>query len=653
MSEEAPPGVTQGSWVLEVESPGPVWLGPDWFREQGIDADITQERIGLYLGKQAVPYLLTERPDGSGLFFYAREAPSRYASWTAYRLDLGRGAGQLMATGSVADAGPARAQEAGWTTTWREQDLEYRPQISAPEPWFWEPVYPRTRVTHTVELTQAVAGPITLTMRLWSRAEATSTNPAPSIWWDGEQIGTWQWDGPQEQAWPAVLSADHEQEEHVLEVELPGQSDAAAGRLWLDGFGVSSRRPLALSRPGITWVAEGEEAAVTGIAGAHLLDVTEPDAPLDLGVVAGERTRTQAGRHYWAGFPWLAPTPARGRPQTIIDHAALDEVEYLIIAPSPFWAALEPLVEHRQKQGLTISRVTPMQVYDSFGDGRPDPAAIRSLVWQLHDQGRLRYLLLLGDASAHPDGYAGEKGELLVVTDLVPTLHLHETPSDQTMITDKQGQPLIAVGRFPARTPVEVETMVQKTLQWEKTGPTSTVILSDDQPDFGHFVTVVGPLLPATTQQLDAAQADARSLVLEHLEEESTWLNYVGHGSLALWGDEKLLQREDEWEKAAVVTVWACLSAYFVHPEQDSLAEVWLRSAQGGAVAFVGPTGETYLHHQEPFAGTFYQEIQAGRSIGEALLAAWKAAGDDALDVVRSYLLLGDPALRLYAPPPE
>ena len=43
------------------------------------------------------------------------------------------------------------------------------------------------------------------------------------------------------------------------------------------------------------------------------------------------------------------------------------------------------------------------------------------------------------------------------------------------------------------------------------------------------------------------------------------------------------------------------------------------------------------------------QEIQAGRPVGAALLAAWQAPGA-AQDAMRSYVLLGDPALRLYSP---
>jgi hypothetical protein len=530
------------------------------------------------------------------------------------------------------------------------------PQVRAPEPWLWEPVFSGGRLTHTLTLTEAVSGPITLTARLWTQKRLPGTSPNLPIWWDGDQVGEWRGDGPAEQSWKAALPETDPGDVHTLVVQVPAPEKDMVSKFWLDGWGIAFRRPLVMEMPGVTWTAEARKAIIAGGKSddrRRLLDVTDPAAPVDLGVVSDDQAPTEPGHRYWLGVPWRAPAPERTRPRTTVDRASLDQIDYLIIAPEPFWEALQPLIEHRRNEGLTVSRLTPTQVYDAFGDSRPDPEAIRALVQQLHEQGQLRYLLLVGDASVHLDGYAGEQGALRVITSLAPTTYLHETPSDQAMISDRAGQPLVAVGRFPAETAAQVKTIVDKTILWEQTGLASALILSDDQPSFGQFADEMAPLLPVESQRLDAAQDDARPRVLEALEEEGAWLNYVGHGSLALWGDEKVLQREDEWSQPAIVTVWACLSGYFVHPEQDSLAEVWLRSTQGGAAAFVGPTGETYLNQQQPLARVFYQEVQKGKPIGDALLSAWQAATDAEADAARSYLLLGDPALRIDVPDNE
>lgn len=631
---------------MEVETAGAHWLGADWLCSQGIELPLDAGRVALFHGEQPVPYLLVTDTEPHGLLFYAVQDQTRFASWTTYRLEIGGAAGQPLATAPLPDALGAGRQDTAWTTDWIEQDLEYRPQIEAPTPWFWQPAFSGQRLTHTVELPQAVAGPLTVTLRLWGRDRLRvpgDSEPA-SVRWDGVEIGAWSWEEGAEQSWPAALGGPGE---HELVVDLPAPEAGSIEKLWLDGFGLTFLQPLALETPGVTWQAEAGQALVAGAEGARLLDITDPAAPLDLGRVAGEQVPTEPGRRYWLGVPAQAPPPARLRPLTTLDAAALDLANYVIIAPEPVWDALQPLVDHRQGQGLDVARLTPAQVYDAFGDGRPDPEAIRAMVNRLYAGGQLRYLLLVGDGAAQPDGYAGQAGALRVVTAFVPTVHLYETPSDQAMILDQAGWPLVAVGRFPAQTVAEVEVMVNKTLRWEETGLASAILLSDDEADFGQFADDMLAYLPTPAERLDAAQADARARILDRVEREPTWLNYVGHGSLTLWGDEKLLQREDEWAEPATVTIWACLSAYFVHPSQDSMAEVWLRADQGGAVAFLGPTGETYLVQQHPLAETFYQAVQSGQSLGDALLAAWQQAGEAQQDAVRSFLLLGDPALRL------
>jgi hypothetical protein len=324
----------------------------------------------------------------------------------------------------------------------------------------------------------------------------------------------------------------------------------------------------------------------------------------------------------------------------------LGQTEYLIIAHETFWPALESLVQHRRDQGLAVMTVTPTQVYDAFGDGRPGVEAIRSLVQRVHGLGQLRYLLLVGDATTRPDQLGTEEGGEIIPTALVPTAYLHETPSDYSLVTDDNGEPLVAVGRFPARSREEADLMVDKTILWEEGSVLATAVLTDDQAEFTRFADDLLPSPSAPSLRLDAAQEDARDLLLAELDDRPLWLNYVGHGSLIVWGDEQILRREDRWSKAAVITAWGCLSAYFVHPKEVSLAEMWLRDPRGGAVAFVGPTGGTNVYHQQYLAKPFYAEIEAGGTLGDALLSAWAAAGSTVEDAARGYLLLGDPALR-------
>jgi hypothetical protein len=147
--------------------------------------------------------------------------------------------------------------------------------------------------------------------------------------------------------------------------------------------------------------------------------------------------------------------------------------------------------------------------------------------------------------------------------------------------------------------------------------------------------------------QLDGGDADARRALLGWLKDGPGMLVYTGHGSLPLLGDEKLLTLEDAgaWNGPTVIAAWTCLCAGFAHPTHTGLSEAWLRDRRG-AVAIVGPTGETTTAEQQAMALAFQAAVADGAPLGDALLVGWRAATSE--DARVSFLLLGDPALQVF-----
>ncbi|MCB0237858.1 MAG: hypothetical protein KDH08_04295, partial [Anaerolineae bacterium] len=67
-----------------------------------------------------------------------------------------------------------------------------------------------------------------------------------------------------------------------------------------------------------------------------------------------------------------------------------------------FIPALQPLVDHRRSQGLRVTVASIDDVYDTFSNGVPDPAAIRDYMIYARDNWTgpaPRFLLLAGDAT--------------------------------------------------------------------------------------------------------------------------------------------------------------------------------------------------------------------------------------------------------------
>jgi hypothetical protein len=89
-----------------------------------------------------------------------------------------------------------------------------------------------------------------------------------------------------------------------------------------------------------------------------------------------------------------------------------------------------------------------------------------------------------------------------------------------------------------------------------------------------------------------------------------------------------------------------CLNGYFDDPALSSLAEALMKS-QGGAVAVWASSGMTMPDEQALMNREFYRQLFANRGIalGDAIKRA-KAATSDG-DVRRSWILLGDPTMRL------
>ena len=95
-----------------------------------------------------------------------------------------------------------------------------------------------------------------------------------------------------------------------------------------------------------------------------------------------------------------------------------------------------------------------------------------------------------------------------------------------------------------------------------------------------------------------------------------------------------------------------CLTGLFTHPKAESLAETLLWDASGGAVAVLAPTSLTLPGDQSLLSHALVKAFLQNPStpIGELLYQARRQVPTDtqgALDVMETFLLFGDPALRL------
>ena len=139
---------------------------------------------------------------------------------------------------------------------------------------------------------------------------------------------------------------------------------------------------------------------------------------------------------------------------------------------------------------------------------------------------------------------------------------------------------------------------------------------------------------------------------------------YQGHGSSGkLAGADNLLDSAEAgtWTGTSVVYLSTCWGAYIQHNTDaaNTIAETLLRSP-GGSPAVIGSSASCSQDVQAALVDRFLTEaLRGGVTLGDALVTAQRDAAARAeqalsdevrnftLDAVRSYVLLGDPALPL------
>jgi hypothetical protein len=350
--------------------------------------------------------------------------------------------------------------------------------------------------------------------------------------------------------------------------------------------------------------------------------------------------------------------------------------EYLAIGPERFRGATGQLLEHHRREGLSCAYVSLEGAIDTYGWGRYGAGAIVNLVRAVGP----RYVLLVGDNSYDYLDRTGLGVDPMVPAVLVSTSALCETNADALYgDLDGDGVPDVPVGRLPVRSSGELESFVAKILgHVGSSSGASGILVADDADRAGDFpaaqrrVAESFPEIAWTELYLGVHGGNAviRNRLTESVNVGTDLVVYQGHGS-ASWLAKGLpiLDTEEatRWSSSPVVYLATCWGAFIQSNTESaaSIAEVFLRSAEGPP-AVIGSTTLSMARGQEELLNGFLAEaLSDGRTIGEALVAAQRRAAaraadvsnkglqDDILDTVRCYTVLGDPAMRALDLPGE
>jgi hypothetical protein len=425
----------------------------------------------------------------------------------------------------------------------------------------------------------------------------------------------------------------------------------------------------------------------------RVLDITDPSLPREL-----FPTIAQTGPTYTIS---LTPPANTTRLYAFTDSAALspaqivqdtpstletpaNQADLIVVAYHDFINAVQPLVAARQAEGLSVKVVDVDDIYDEFANplGSHDPGAITSFLLYAKNNWTApapKYVLLVGDATNDPRNYTNQASNI----DYIPTLFFDatflESPSDDALADlDGDGKPELGVGRLPVKSAAETTFLVNKILGYAGTAPRSrsALLVSDNLdrmdypfPQFSSDLdsTSLSPNGVASTfvnrpDNATAASDDAtRATIISDASNGPIIVNWFGHGAFTSWNGvpgHPLLQSSNassitNTNALSLYLMMTCQTGYFAFSGTFRGLGEELLFATNAAVAIWASTGDTVPADQVNAAkvatGDLFGSDPLKKRLGDAMVDAKSSIND--VDVMHTWVLLGDPTMRLNLTP--
>ncbi len=344
---------------------------------------------------------------------------------------------------------------------------------------------------------------------------------------------------------------------------------------------------------------------------------------------------------------------------------------YIVITHPDFASSVAPLVKLHESEGESVALVTTDQIYDAYNYGEHSPFAVRDFLQFAATKWRVRptAVLLVGDASLDPRNYLGFGDFDFVPTRMIETAAFKTASDDWLTDFDQTGFATIPTGRLPVRTPDEAALLASKIVNYESgtsggSWQNQAVVIADQNinDDFTSAANAAAAVL-APSLQVTKILADGQDPsvvqpeILSALNSGALLVNYTGHGSEEEWSfadlfDDTAATALNNGNQLPMYVLMDCLNGFFQDVYATSLSTSLMLAPNGGAVAVWASSGFTDAPPQATMDQAFLSAWVANPQapIGTAILAA-KTGITDA-DVRRTWILFGDPDMRLKIPPP-
>jgi hypothetical protein len=398
------------------------------------------------------------------------------------------------------------------------------------------------------------------------------------------------------------------------------------------------------------------------------------------------------------------------------NQGVFQDIDYLIVTPSYLVAQAESLANfHRNNSNMNVKVVTLPAIYNEFGGGKQDVAAVRNFVKYVYHNAsslvnRVKYLNLFGDASYDfKDRIRNNTNVVPIFHGFYPSQSLNPNNSSNfslfasfmsddffTLMDNNEGDMQasadlmdLAVGRMIVNNNVQAAEMVNKVYEYHdeksyKRWRNNLVYYSDDpdpflsgdwflQKDLNELadqVTAANPFFntnkiftDAYTQEVNAGGSrypQAKKAFIDAIELGALVLNYYGHGNEESFAVERIFEKADaqvlsnRYKYPLFITI-TCEFTRFDDPNRPTGGEYMYWNKAGGAIALLATTRQI----GQSLGIQLNEEIYGNLFTMEnnSYLSIAEALRRSKIDVggsnKRVVFYVGDPALKLAIPKPK
>jgi hypothetical protein len=505
----------------------------------------------------------------------------------------------------------------------------------------------------------------------------------------------------------------------AITVTISKQTASAVA--WLDYIEVNARRQLTMNGAQMTFrdansvgsgnVAQYNLSSGTSIQVWDITDVSTIKAQ-QLNVSGTNNQFTLPADQLkqfiaFTGASFLTPA-ALGAVGNQNLHALSNKDAIIVAHPDFYQQAVQLASFHENNDGLSSIVVKPQDIYNEFSSGAQDVAAIRDFVKMFYDKASStaelpQYLVLFGDGSYD------HKNRTVANTNFIPTYQsvnsVSKTGSYVTddfygLLDDSEGVWTndavdIGIGRIPVDAKKDADVVIDKILNYTKTGIASTENTSGEESPFGNWRNVVcfvaddddkdthisdankeATLVDTTYRNynidkiyLDAYHQetlpggdrypDVNTALLHRIEKGALIINWTGHGNPVQLAHEVILTKATvgtltNKNKLFFLVTASCEVSEYDDPAQVSLGETALLNPDGGAIALLSTTREVYASANFILNQDFYEAVFAPIAgnmprLGDIYQYVKTQPGGNSGNS-RSFALIGDPMLTLAYP---